>query len=500
MLASRAEVKHIWKICYLRSYNVSSMLFMNRVGIFLSIVAYVLIQEKLDAKYVFVLSSYYAVLRQVLTVFMPYGVAHLSETRVSMERIFKFLLISEKVAKTADQTEQKLLANYKENFTFEPIKELIVIMGKIGSGKTSVLQAILQESLDAGRTVSYAAQEPWFFAGTIRDNILFGLPFDKDKYDEVVKACALLEDFGNLPLADLTEVGEGGALLSGGQKSRVSLARVVYRDAEIYVLDDPFSSVDAKVANQIFKKCVVEYLEDKSVVLVTNRPKFIAKAHTIYEVSNGQLLFVKKNQFIDDMGENIDEAEVTSTVLSEKLVPKEKIALQPKKYSSKEIWLEYIKNSGNLFIFALLVSFFIFTQFAVSITDYFLAYWYLCEVHIIDDYENICFRINKQSVDVFYIYIYLGFILLLVLLSLVRSLLFFKLCLNTSTNMHDKMLNQILKAPLTFFNNGSGEILNRFSKDVGLVDEVLPSTIMDAYQVCNKEENIKLFWFAVLRL
>lgn len=127
--------------------------------------------------------------------------------------------------------------------------KLYAIIGPVGSGKSSILQLLLGElpiysgDVLINGDVSYGSQESWLFSGTVRNNILFGLPYDKLRYQETVKHCALLTDFQQLPHGDKTFVGERGSALSGGQRARVSLARAVYKCASIYLLDDPLSAV-----------------------------------------------------------------------------------------------------------------------------------------------------------------------------------------------------------------------------------------------------------------
>lgn len=145
--------------------------------------------------------------------------------------------------------------------------ELCAVVGPVGSGKSTLLQVILGElELDEGRLeisgdISYAPQEPWLFEGSVKNNIVFVEDFNEKRYREVVKVCALERDFQLLPLGDETIVGERGISLSGGQRARISLARAIYRKAEIYLLDDPLSAVDTHVGKHIFEQCITEYLK-----------------------------------------------------------------------------------------------------------------------------------------------------------------------------------------------------------------------------------------------
>lgn len=154
--------------------------------------------------------------------------------------------------------------------------QLCVIVGRTGSGKTGLMNALIGDlpidegTLSVNGTVGYAAQTPWIQNATVRDNILFGSNFDPEWYDTVIEACALRSDFEILRAGDLTEIGEKGINLSGGQKQRIAIARAVYQQNDIYLLDDCLSAVDADVSHHIFSKCIQGLLKDKVVILVTH--------------------------------------------------------------------------------------------------------------------------------------------------------------------------------------------------------------------------------------
>ena len=137
---------------------------------------------------------------------------------------------------------------------------LVLICGPVGSGKSSVLATILggefmitNGSVKYTGTLAYVSDAPWVFPGTIRENILFYMPYNANLYKEVIRVCELEKDFKSFTKEDLTRIGHHSATLSGGQRTRIALARAAYSQADIYLLDDPLSSLDAKVAENVFR-------------------------------------------------------------------------------------------------------------------------------------------------------------------------------------------------------------------------------------------------------
>ncbi|KAL5574201.1 hypothetical protein UlMin_023798 [Ulmus minor] len=171
----------------------------------------------------------------------------------------------------------------------------VAICGTVGSGKSSLLASILGEMQKLSGTVkisgtkAYVPQSPWILTGNIRDNILFGNEYDIEKYGRTVKACALLKDFELFSGGDLTEIGERGINMSGGQKQRIQIARAVYEDADIYMLDDPFSAVDAHTGTQLFEECLMGILREKTILYVTHQVEFLPAADLILVMQNGKI-------------------------------------------------------------------------------------------------------------------------------------------------------------------------------------------------------------------
>ncbi|EJW88194.1 multi drug resistance-associated protein [Wuchereria bancrofti] len=176
--------------------------------------------------------------------------------------------------------------------------ELVAIVGKVGSGKSSLLSAILGEmdkldgSVDVVGSIAYAPQQPWIQNLSLMDNILFGTPFDPQQYETVLDACALKPDLATLPAGDQTEIGEKGINLSGGQKHRVSLARAVYANSDIILLDDPLSAVDAHVGRHTFTRVISSQtglLAKKTRILVTHGLHYLKYCDRIVVMNDGKI-------------------------------------------------------------------------------------------------------------------------------------------------------------------------------------------------------------------
>lgn len=207
----------------------------------------------------------------------------------------------------SDLTHRKL--KREDEFILENIELTVaaqsftVITGPVGSGKSTLLSAIAGEiSNTSGKivfqgTLVYVPQTAWVFSGTIRENVLFGQPYDEPKYTKVMEACALTDDIQQFPEYDQTIVGERGEVLSGGQRARVSLARAVYSNGDLYLLDDPLSAVDFKVGQHIFEKCITGLLSNKTRVLVSHQEQHMKDAAEVVVLYKGRVL--KKGSFAE---------------------------------------------------------------------------------------------------------------------------------------------------------------------------------------------------------
>ncbi|CAG2102441.1 unnamed protein product [Medioppia subpectinata] len=387
--------------------------------------------------------------------------------------------------------------------------ELMAIVGPVGAGKSSIFAAILGElddmtagSVGVNGSVAYVSQKSFCFNGTIRDNILFGRPFDHKLYHKILFMCALEEDLKNLSAGDMTVVGDRGSTLSGGQRARINLARALYLNADIYLLDDPLSAVDASVAKHIFENCVLDFLRDKCVLLVTNQMQFLKRSTKILYLMSGRCLAFGAyndllNSGIDFMAilkepnteNNTDAEDTDSSDNSVKVMDKKRQSnnknsakLMVKGFNIDDdnentgaiglrVYFDYFTaDSGCTLIgFALLST--LVTQFLFHMTDYWLTFW--------DDNKSESVTTtsdtNRKNIMI-YSLMSCG----LFVFATLRSMTFFHMCLRSSHFCHNQIFDRLLRTSMAVFDYMPiGQILNRFTRDIGILDETLPQKLFD---------------------
>uniref|UniRef100_A0A1J3EY77 ABC-type xenobiotic transporter n=6 Tax=Noccaea caerulescens TaxID=107243 RepID=A0A1J3EY77_NOCCA len=245
---------------------------------------------------------------------IPEAIAAVIQVSVSFDRLNNFLLDDElkidEIERSGLEKSGTAVDIQAGNFSWDPETKIptlqninldikrgqkVAVCGPVGAGKSSLLHALLGEipkvsgTVKISRSIAYVSQTSWIQSGTIRDNILYGKPMDTTRYNAAIKACALDKDIDGFGHGDLTEIGQRGLNLSGGQKQRIQLARAVYADADVYLLDDPFSAVDAHTAGVLFHKCVEDSLREKTVVLVTHQVEFLSKVDQILVMEAGRI-------------------------------------------------------------------------------------------------------------------------------------------------------------------------------------------------------------------
>ncbi|CAF1086559.1 unnamed protein product [Rotaria sordida] len=505
----RHELSYIFKSSRLRSINialsVSSLLLISLA----TFGGNWLMGRTLLPEDIFSAVSFFAMVRVSVTVLFPVAIEKFSEARVSAKRIDQFMqldILFNKCEKMENKNEDHAIIMEDASFSWKDscclsavnlkIKHgtLVGVKGVIGAGKSSLLAAILGEvNLVSGKlqqyanSISYAPQLPWIFADTIRANILLGKPMDEERYKNVIKACCLnidLQNFGEV--GDLLMIGDKGINLSGGQKARISLARALYADADIYLLDDPLAAVDPKVAEKIFDECIGPHslLREKTRILVTHQTHFLVEADQMILLTNGHIDELHNeqpvaNQPLNDTSET-DASETDSSDDNETewtlktaitdinpIVKDETSVAGVVKWS---VWLQLFTSPPlRWFGFLLIIFLMCAAEGLYDFTNRWLAVW--------------SSKSYDQQRSPYYAYVYLGLTLGTFIVIIIRTSFIFFIMLSGSTYFHNRMLSSILYTSLRFYeSNPSGRILNRASKDQQALDESLPLTLIDSIQ------------------
>ncbi|XP_058124847.1 ATP-binding cassette sub-family C member 10 [Anopheles ziemanni] len=391
--------------------------------------------------------------------------------------------------------------------------ELVCLEGPVGGGKSSLLQVILGNfhsttgdgavaiGTDLSEGFGYVGQSAWLQQGTIRDNILWGEIYDDARYKAVIHACALQYDLEALRSADSTGVGEQGRTLSGGQKARVALARAIYQNKSIYLLDDILSALDAHVASHIIRHAVFGLLKDKTRIIVTQHPMVLNRASQILHVENGRV----SQSDVPNVGSLLSdyddyEEDTLSMAAATRETPETDSTDQQDRRSIDSALVEESREFGHLdrkvldvywqatgralglwVVVAVLTM-----QISRNLTDAWLAYWIGTTNNPLpappsndtsDTVEFIVLQTDNSSIadTSFYLGIYAGLAVGNSFLTLLRAFLFALAGLKAAKAIHDRLLNSVVYTKLQFFDIVPlGRILNRFSSDVYTVDDTLP--------------------------
>ncbi|XP_014196479.2 ATP-binding cassette subfamily C member 4, partial [Haplochromis burtoni] len=545
----RKEISKIMKSSYLRGLNMASFFCASKLILFVTFAIYVLLGNTISASRVFVTVSLYSAVRLTVTLFFPSAIEKLFESRVSVRRIQEFLTLDEirknTVALPQDEKDaaveiQDLTCYWDKSLDAVSLQsisltlssnQLLAVIGPVGAGKSSLLSSILGE-LPAEKGVlrvkgqlTYAAQQPWVFPGTIRSNILFGKELNPQKYERVIRACALKRDLELLPDGDQILIGDRGATLSGGQKARVNLARAVYQDADIYILDDPLSAVDAEVGRHLFEQCICGLLKNKLRILVTHQLQYLKAADQIVVLKEGHM--VAKGTYMELQQSGLDFTSLlkkeeeeqqqthhdtptrtrtlsqnsvlsqTSSVQSikdEDQLPAEKVQTFAEETRAQgtigiRIYAKYLAAGANIVVLLAVVLLNIMAQVAYIMQDWWLAYW-------ADEQEKLMASSNMTNITTnglnvtkeldtdFYLGIYGGLTAVTIIFGFGRNLVLFNVLVRCSQSLHNRMFSAILQTPVRFFDiNPIGRVLNRFSKDIGLLDSNMPVTFADFVQI-----------------
>lgn len=285
--------------------------------------------------------------------------------------------------------------------------ELIAVIGSVGSGKSSLLAALAGDmrrtagGITLGATRAFCPQYAWIQNTTAKENITFSQDFKRDWYEQVVEACALKPDFEMLPSGDLTEIGERGITVSGGQKQRLNIARAIYFNADIVLMDDPLSAVDAHVGRHIMDHAICGLLKDKCRILATHQLHVLNRCDRIIWMRDGHIdtvdtfnnLMANNEAFQKLMATTAVEEEQKTEEDDEDEIEEEKKESKKKKGGKKpaaalmqaeeravksvglDVYAAYVRASGSILVFPLVFLLLVLSQGANIVTSLWLSYW-----------------------------------------------------------------------------------------------------------------------------
>lgn len=488
---------------------------------FFTFLTYIYLGNTLTAPVVFTTIALLNMLITPLNAF-PWVLNGLTEALVSVRRIEKLLMLPDCDTDDyytpiyGDESPGTVIVengnffwgdlNFRLNSINVKITEgqLVGVIGKTGSGKSSLLAALLAEidkisglvfcsGHDQG--IGYVSQTPWLHQGTLQENVLFGEPFISQKYWSVMEACALTFDLETLPGRDNTGISDSGSNLSGGQKARIALARAVYQNCSIYLLDDILSAVDAHVAKHIYSQCICGLLKGKTRILCTHQTKYLTNADLIIVMDNGRIIKQgPPSEILPNYLELLTDEELEISEPSSKNEAKgdlkksssmDSVLLEEQKYSGNiemKVFMKYFSSMGFLVMLSILLSM-LLMQGTRNVVDLWLSIWVsslsngtnvttVNEVDIAE--EDILYKYPQDSTT-YYLIVYCALAGANSLFTLARAFLFAYGGLRAAKRLHDTLLQVVIRAKTYFFDiTPVGRILNRFSSDIYTIDDSLP--------------------------
>uniref|UniRef100_A0A8C9Z1K6 ATP-binding cassette, sub-family C (CFTR/MRP), member 10 n=1 Tax=Sander lucioperca TaxID=283035 RepID=A0A8C9Z1K6_SANLU len=485
----KQELSHLKALKYLDAMCVYTWAALPVVISILTFVTYVLLGNQLTAAKVFTTLALVGMLIIPLNAF-PWVLNGILEAKVSLDRIQRFFKL----------TNQDLQAHYALGRLLRALTSLLAALTGELNRRSGVVYV-------AGREAGFglASQEPWIQHASVRDNILFGKDYDPVFYQAVIQACALSDDLNVLPNGDKTEVGENGVTLSGGQKARLVLARAVYMDKDIYLLDDPLAAVDTDVAEHLMKRCIMELLRGKTRILCTHRIEFVDKADMVVLMDNGTIVKTGRNSNLDltDGVEQEEEEPGLSPDLCVDDDPNLSGAEQKQMGGlAWKVYQTYWVAVGGVLAASILMSL-LLMQASKNVSDWWLSHWIselknngstttnvsssaafssphlllFSPVGLISPLSSLqTFTSSNMSSDVkFYLTVYASIATANTVFTALRAFLFAYGAICAATAIHNRLLDRVLKATVCFFDTTPmGRILNRFSSDLYTVDDSLP--------------------------
>lgn len=407
------------------------------------------------------------------------------------------IIIQKKDLDKIDKDNQdKNIITLLKNINFKIKKgEHICIIGEVGSGKTCLLNAIINNllvlnkpkakgNLQISGKVSFVSQNSWILNDTIEQNILFFKSMDREKYNKILSICQLKQDLQIFQKGDQTEIGEKGVNLSGGQKARLAIARAVYNDSDIYVFDDPLSSLDAYVGMNLFNQVFNDYLKEKTIIITTHALQYVSYFDKIFYMNQGEIKFIGEPNDIENQEfykefkmskenktnaekntynynnknnyENINEK--NNSEKENQIINNDDILNLSQKDGEKisfKLFMTFIAYSGGIIYLIQLAVCNVIWQVSQIYREYYLAMW--------SSKKDITESENNQKM-IYFIFMTIPGIIAVYY----RQYYMVKGFIKYNIKMHDSLIKNLINAPINLFHDivPRGNILNRLSKEL----------------------------------
>ncbi|KAI9224695.1 P-loop containing nucleoside triphosphate hydrolase protein [Blastocladiella britannica] len=330
-LVRKREMELIRKALVIKAFNFAFVFATPVIVAIVGLVTFKKTGNVLTSTVSFTILSVFNTLRYPLLM-TPQAVKSFSGATVSLDRLTTFMRLPEVEAMPTLAPKDDTMVELKnasfawdgdDHSTLQDITlsvkkgEILAVIGSVGAGKSSFIAALLgQMSKRKGEaalfgSTSYVPQEAWLLNFTLRDNITFGSDYEQGKFDETIRVCALQRDLTLLAAAEYTEIAERGANLSGGQRQRTSLARAVYADKDIVLLDDPLSAVDQAVGRHIFEECIKGHLKGKTIIFVTHQLQYLPQVDKVIQIKDGKI--AKYGTYDELMSKHADFADLINS-------------------------------------------------------------------------------------------------------------------------------------------------------------------------------------------
>jgi len=454
---------------------------------------------------------------------IPIFLAQLVGNLVSIKRLQSFLLSEEKYDNTKkNSNENNIMIKFEDvSFNMKNIKllenihftakkgDLIAILGPTGSGKTCLLNAIMNNydiseckvEQKINGDISFCPSQPWVMTETIKNNIIFFGEYNEDKYNTIINLCCLKKDFQRLPEGDNTMVNGTCSNISEGQKIRISLARCLYQNKDIYLIDDIFSALDKDINNKIFKEAISNFLKNKTRFIVLNEKNYLPFVDKIIYLEKGKITFFgnyeKFLEFSEQNQENFNKNSISNeninknkrklsndiinnddsynNILTNYKNANDDLNSVSRSKISWKTYLFYIKLQGGFIIFIILTVLIIIVKGLELYRNTIIP-------RLAKSYKEISENENKAGGSKEFMFelkknffIFFKYSLWTILINFIIRFTVTRISILAMRSIHRKMISRLVKAPINLFHDvvPVGQILNRLTQDIEIIQNII---------------------------